>query len=345
MRKGFAAFALLWLACACIRAQADSTDFQWGVNGHPCLQDAYYAVPIEKQLDLMAELGLHWYRTDWPSDTVKRTPEVYDKLIAAAARRKIHILPILFPPVDCRSKSTPEQIQEASFEYAKAVAHRFRGRITHWELDNELDNFTILRKGDKNRLGVVWQGGDPSGDNPEDFEETRYHKAAAELQGLSEGIKAGDPHAKTLIDAGWLHFGYTDRLIKEDKVPFDILAWHWYSDMGDITRVNGHFNLLERLRGYGKRIWITESGWRGDLKPENQADWIRTTAAQFRSLPDVDAFFLYELLDEPALNADVSEQHYGLVTLSKNTTGKWQFEAKKAGFYALQNVTHSMAGP
>src|SRR5690348_15563962 len=117
MRKGYVAFALIGLALACLRTQADDANFQWGVNGHPCLQDAYFAVPIDKQLDLMAELGLHWYRSDWPSDTVKRTPEVYDKLIAAAVRRNIHIFPILFPPVDCRSKSTPEQIQEISFAY------------------------------------------------------------------------------------------------------------------------------------------------------------------------------------------------------------------------------------
>lgn len=343
MRKSIAAFASLLFVLTSVRTPAKEKTFHWGVQGHPCLQEAYIHVPIATQLDLLVELGARWYRSDWPADTVVRSPEVYDNLIAEAARRKISILPIIFPTVGCRSPLPPEEIQKESFKFAKSVAQRFRGRITHWELDNELDNYAILQKGDKNRFGEVWESsGHPSGDRPEQFEESRYRKVAAELKGLAEGIKAGDPKAKTMIDVSWLHYGFIERLIKEDKVKFDILALHWYSDMGDVTKVNGKFNLLEHLRTYGKPIWVTEAGWRDDLKTKNgQAEWMRTIPKQFRSLPGVEAFFLYELLDEPYFGPDSSESHFGLVTLVKDAGGKWQVSGKKEGYSVLQTVIQS----
>src|SRR4051812_15893577 len=104
MPRRRAVFALLVLILICVRVQAADKNFHWGVNGHPCLQEGYLTVPISTQIDLLAQLGAHWYRSDWPAETVERTPEVYDALIAEAARRKVHILPIIFPPLRCDNK-------------------------------------------------------------------------------------------------------------------------------------------------------------------------------------------------------------------------------------------------
>jgi len=334
---------LAWLfALGASSPHCVSTAFHWGVNGHPNVQEGYCEVPIETQLDLAVQLGARWYRCDWDQARLERQPGVYDRLVAEAARRGIRILPIILPSTSCRSEVTLEEIRAASFEFARGLAEHYRGKITHWELDNELDGLTMVRKGETCRDGVLWQWGDPDGDKPEHYEETRYQKAKAELLGLYEGVKAAAPEAVTIIDTGgWLHYGFFERLLREDGVPFDVLGWHWYSEMGDITKVRGNFNLLEHLRGYGKPIWFTEINRReGSLggKEQEQADYLSGAARQWRGSPGVEAFFVYELLDEPYFGTENPESHYGLVEVVKGPDGRWRVRRKKEAFQALRAV-------
>ena len=339
------AFGCLSAAGAPVRAQP----FRWGVNGHPHVQEGYRQISVARQLDLVAQLGAGWYRNDWDQARWEKDPAAFDSLVAEAARRGLRILPVIFPSVSCRSDATPERIRRASFEFAKSIATRFRGRVSHWELDNEVDNLTMVRKGETCRTGIVWQWGDPGGDRPEHYEETRYQKAKSELIGLHEGIKAGDPSARTIVDcAGWLHYGFMERLVREDRVPFDILGWHWYSEMGDMTRVRGRFDLVAHLRGYGKPIWITEINRRGGSvggKASAQASYLRDAARQVRGMADVEAFFAYELLDEPYFGADNPESHYGLVETVRGLDGRWRVGGQKPAYHALAAVIVDDARP
>ena len=282
--------------------------FAWGINGHPVSQEGYFQVPIAEQLDLVRELGAGWYRTDWGADAFRGNRARFDELLAEAERRKIRLLPVIFAPNGRRRHATPEQIRAAAFAFARKVAGRYKGRITHWELSNELDGYAMVRKGEKTPSGKLWPWGDPDGSSRDNYEESRYQRAKAEILGLYEGVKAADPAALTMVDTGgWLHYGFTDRLVREDHVPFDILAWHWYSGMGDMTKVQGKFNLLARLAGYGKPLWITEINHQnGDLggKAKEQADYVGRAAAQLRGNPAIGALFIYELLDEPYFGAE-----------------------------------------
>jgi len=335
---------LLGLASA-VAADKSPDPFHWGVTGHPNVQEGYCHVPMATQLNLLAQLGVGWYRCDWDQARLERSPEVYDRLVGQALRKGIRILPIIFPSTSCRSGATPEEIRQASFDFARWLVGRYGGLITHWELDNELDGFTMVRKGETCRTGLLWQWGDPDGDRPEHYEETRYQKAKAEFLGLHEGVKAGDPQARTIINTGgWLHYGFIERLVREDNVPFDILAWHWYSEMGDITKVRGNFNLLEHLKGYGKPIWFTEVDRRGGSqggKEAEQAAYLTATGRQLRADPGVEAFFVYELLDEPYFGEDNPESHYGLVELIRGESGRWRIGRKKEAFRALARVIES----
>ena len=351
---GLARLSLWWvlpLLLALAAAAAGDTargSFRWGVSGHPNVQEGYCQVPMATQINLVAQLGMGWYRCDWDQGRLERSPEVYDRLVRHAVRKGIRILPIIFPSTSCRSDATPEEIRQASFEFARRLAGRYRGLIDHWELDNELDGFAMVRKGETCRDGTQWEWGDPDGDKPEHYEEGRYQKVRAELTGLCEGVKAADAEAMTIVNTGgWLHYGFIERLVREDEVPFDILGWHWYSEMGDITKVRGNFNLLECLEAYGKPIWFTEVDRRGGSqggREKEQADYLTATARQLHAYPGVEAFFVYELLDEAYFGEDNPESHYGLVELVRGESGRWSIGRKKEAFRALQRLLAPRAG-
>lgn len=329
--------------CAIIAAMVISmpaqAEFQWGVNGHPNVQEGYRQVPISVQLDMVKASGAKWYRTDWPEEVIRKDPASFDRLVNEARRRGLRILPALIPTTGCRSEASPEQIRKASAEYGKWIGARYKGRITHWELSNELDAFAMIRKGEKDRNGAIWQWNDADMDKPEQFEESRYAKVRAELAGLGDGVKSADPKAVTIIDSsGWLHYGFFQRLVIEDKVPFDILGWHWYSEMGDMIRVRGSFNVLEKLKSFGKPIWITEINRRGgsmDGEME-QSTWLTGVARRMRSYPGVSAFFVYELFDEPYFGADNPESHYGMVEMVKGADKMWAAGRRKAAFASMR---------
>ena len=346
LRKILLLFAF-WPFCG-IAAQAESAEpFHWGINGHSVSQDAYWKVPIATQLDLVAELGARWYRFDLSAGAFHGNTDRVDALLAGAEQRKLRLLPVLIAEPDARSKdATPAQIRAAAAAYAKEVVGRYKGRISHWELNNELDAFAMIRKGETTRSGKLWTWGDAEGSDPDTFDEGRYQKAKAEIIGLHEGVKAADPHAQTIVDtAGWLHYGFIERLVNEDRVPFDILAWHWYSECGDITNVQGKFNLVEFLKRYHRPLWITEINRRDGSKhgkEQEQADYVGRTAAQLRVNPGIAAFFVYELLDEPYFGTD-GESDYGLVTVAKDGTGKWRVSRKKPAFDAFKSAINAPA--
>jgi len=325
-----------------LASTAPAGGFQWGVNGHPVTQSAYFDVPLDAQVSLVAELGAGWYRVDLGAGAFAACTARFDGFLTEAGQRRIRILPVLSSSPGAGSDAaTPQQIQAAAFEFGRSVAGRYRGRITHWELGNELDIQALLRKGDRTRGGTPWQWGDPDGSRPEDYEEGRYQRAKAEILGLGEGVKAADPGAVTIVDtSGWLHFGFIERLVNEDHVPFDILAWHWYSEMGDITQVQGSLNLVDYLKRYGKPLWLTEvnrrNGSAGGAERE-LAEFVTQTVARLGANPGIAGLFIYELLDEPYFG-DAGESHYGLVELARDGGGAWKVSKRKAAFDAYRSV-------
>src|ERR1017187_6159970 len=320
---------------------ADGGGFRWGVNGHPLSQSAYFDVPLAAQVDLVADLGAGWYRVDLDARGFAAETARLDELLTEAERRNIRLLPVLLPSPVIGEKGSPGEIRAAAFAFARAVAGRYKGRIAHWELGNELDAAALVRRGDRTRSGTLWQWGDPDGSRPEEFEEGRYQRARAEILGLLEGVKAADPGALGIVDtAGWLHYGFVERLVSEDRVPFDILAWHWYSEMGDIARVQGKLDLVEHLKGYGKPIWLTEISRRDGSKggkDREQAEYVAQDVARLGANPAIGGLFIYELLDEPYFG-EAGESRYGLVEIARDGGGKWGVTRRKPAFDAYRYV-------
>lgn len=329
---------VLYLAATCALAAAPDAPFILGVNGHPYQQEGYRAVSLEQQMELLRELGVRWYRTDWGSgnDFSQR-----DALVAAAEAKGVRLLPILFPDVSA-AKGNLREIRRLAFDCGKTIASRYRGRITHYELSNELDC----------RAMTKWpNGGDRDGAARSDYDFHEYIALCEMLRGLAEGIREGDPNAKRIIDcAGWLHFGFMDRLV-DDAVPFEIVAWHWYSEMGDITTpkqsYSGKWDVLEKLKSSGKEVWVTEGNRRDGDKDDQgqaQADYLTDQINKLHKGGIVKAYFVYELLDEPYFEG--GEAHYGLVKLDKRD-GNWTIGERKPAFQALQRLLagdHSIDG-
>jgi hypothetical protein len=331
-----------------LRAMAAEEGFQWGVNGHPLTQSGYYDVALPDQLGLVQEMGAGWYRVDLSAGAFAASTARFDELLADAETDGIRILPVLSGSPGGRSETAaPEEIRTAAFAFARAVAGRYRGRITHWELGNELDAAALLRRGDRKRGGAFWQWGDPDGSEPGDYEEERYQRAKAEILGLGEGIKSADPRALTIVDtAGWLHYGFIERLVNEDRVPFDILAWHWYSEMGDIARVQGKLNLVDYLKRYGKPLWLTEINLRNGTaggRDSDMAQFVAQSVATLGANPGIRALFIYELLDEPYFGEN-GESHYGLVEIARSSAGKWGVTRRKPAFDTFTAVIAAQAG-
>ncbi|HWZ96011.1 MAG TPA: glycosyl hydrolase [Opitutaceae bacterium] len=316
--------------------------FHWGMNGHPLNQAAYMDVSLEAQFDLLAELGAGWYRCDVDAPVFQADPARFDALVRTAEKRKVKLLPILLPSPNCQSEeATPKQIHDTARAFAKDIVSRYKGRITHWELGNEYDTYALIRKGEVTQSGKRWTwDGDPDGNSPDDFDPGRCARVKAEIMGLYEGVKAADPAALTIVNtAGWLHYGFIDRLVRENPtVPFDILSWHWYSEMGDMTAVQGRLNLVERLHRYGKPLWITEVNRRDGSKGAKEAEasaYMSGEIARLAANPGIDGLFIYELLDEPYFGPD-GESDYGLVTLKQDHDGRWQIARRKKAFAAYQ---------
>ena len=133
-----------------------------------------------------------------------------------------------------------------------------------------------------------------------------------EFPGFQEGVKAADPGGAGLA------------LLLRD---------------GRHHQGPGKLDLLGLLGGYGKPLWITEidrrDGSRGGIEQE-QASYLGRTAAQMATRPDVGAFFVYELFDEPYFGATNPESHYGLVELAQGAGGTWRVARKKAAFDAYR---------
>jgi hypothetical protein len=318
--------------------------FLWGINGHPISQPSYLDTSIPRQLNFVNDLGISWYRFDLPQSIFDSDKTRIDQLVNEASRQHINLLPVLMPyPISAQNQTaTREQIRQESAAFAKNVVSRYKGKISCWELDNELEIYAALRKGEITRSGEVSAWGMTDGKTVDQFEENRYQKVKTEILGLEQGVMQADPSALTVVNAGWLHTGFMERLVKEDKIPFNVLAWHWYSEMGDITNVKDHGDLIQTLKQYQKPLILTEISYRAgskDGKEKEQASYIREDIATLSRHRDIKGLFVYELFDEPYFGEDHELSHYGLIEVDRVHPGKWEVNRKKPAYKAYQNIT------
>jgi hypothetical protein len=235
-------------------------------------------------LNLTQQLGCGLYRVDLGTSQYALT----DALLSAAGTRGIKLLAILNGTLGNYS---------ASYNEGYAFAHKYAGQISYYQLSNERDVYS-LTSGD--------------GTTTDQYNYALYANAKAEIQGLRDGIMAGDPNAKTIVNFTWIHYGFIQRLVN-DGINFDIIGIDWYWD--DITNVNGLDVPLYLKNQFNKPLWVTEANrWEGSTGGNETAQsvWINQNTTGYYNNMNISAFITYELLDEPGANPNY-ESNMGLM--------------------------------
>ncbi|WP_309380920.1 cellulase family glycosylhydrolase [Cerasicoccus frondis] len=267
-------------------------------------------------LDRIEQLGAGWVRLNFPWDWF--FPKSPDQVNAAALqranfivneaqKRKIQLLVILIaPPAWASSSEDPEQAWRyaarnlSDYEnYVSFVAQAFKGRITHWEINNETN----------------WS----------QFWRSPYDQYLVELHAASRILRDVDPNnvilCAGLTDAGLqgLPKSRPEALRKllepENSAAYDIFSLHLYpgQPVESVYMVNSVLATMREMNAV-KPIWITETGYSAfeNRTLEDQAAFTAEEIPLLVSHPAVGAVFLYNarVKDfEPA----AYEQGFGLL--------------------------------
>lgn len=273
--------------------------FLWGVVGHNDRPDRGRSYPynffsVSEQMDMAQAAGLNAYRAGCRAETC-------EKLIEETEKRGMVFLRSIEMRPD--AKLTPEENYRRGYNHGFKEAQNYAGRIKYYEASNELDNWTKM----------VGDGSHKVMYNP-----FRYKMAREFLRGLVDGIHAGDKEARVLIDnAGWCHYGFL-KALWADGVRWDITAFHWYSDQGNIERAGCQAaNIAEIHASFGKPVWITEYNYRPKKDGYDQEEaekWVAAFINQIKTIApkyNIQAAFIYELFDEPDERGN--EKYYGII--------------------------------
>jgi hypothetical protein len=313
----------------------DDSRFRWGVQLRPYALDRYTDELMYEQLDLAQELGVGWVRLDWHNFNDFTW---HDRIIEEANKRGLHVVLILEDigvPTDVPNAPAKAGVR------ATEIATHFKDKIRYYQIFNEV-------------AGTALKGPEYSGtDFARDYQEVKYREIRDWMKAVIPAISAADPDAKTIVSAQWTHTGFIEQLIK-DGVTFDILGWNWFSDMGDdlnkpvIAETAIHkITLLEKLRGFGKELWITELNFRPDedgMDETKQAEYLKKMSERIFNYQIFKGLFVFELLDQSEVKAKGGKpEYYGLIGFAKDAQGNWMIGAKKQAFKAYKQVVAGLS--
>jgi hypothetical protein len=340
-----------WLVGSSVPPPADapacSTVFVWGINGHPTQQATYSSEgSLAAQLDYLEQLGVSHYRLDLTVDSMGIVDSFhsgrsvsFDRVLSAAAARHLQLLPVLTRRPDYRA--TPAANHRAGYLMGLRFAAQYGARLEHIEAGNETEDGALRYNVVVDSLTGVpdtsyWAGTEISHYDPE-----RLTVVISFLDGLVRGIHDAAPHIQIIIDVAGRHYGFFEAL-QQAGVDFDVYGLHWYSDMDQDA--GGFAAVLDALGRPPLRnlpVWVTEvnrrEGSHGERAGDDQAMWITRLANDISFHPQVTAFFVYELLDQPAF-----ESSYGLVTCPADQMDPFCLTGRelKPAFDAYRRVIH-----
>lgn len=319
--------------------------FIYGVNmgafGLNNIDDLYQPGNVDIQINLAKELGVQAVRVNLEVDKLAASPAprdtVNDDLINRLSNAGLKILLVVEDPFQA-NKLFELGNRDNGWAWGYKIATRYKGKIYGYQLANEVSGMVIKEN--------------HAGRSMSDFDAQKYAVLKEWLTGLSQGIRDADPTAKRVVTAHWVATAIIDQLIA-DSVPFEVISWNWFSDMGDdpihktfddgsprgeagtILDIPGHF------AGKAKEFWFSElnrdhgsAGARGEFE---QADYLAKAIKNIRQSQLVSAIFVYTLLDDPVA-VNEANRHWGLVNVVSGANNKFAAGSKKAGFGTYQDI-------
>ncbi|MBE9583767.1 hypothetical protein IM792_04845 [Mucilaginibacter sp. JRF] len=285
---------------------AAASTLQTGINGHPFGDAPYLATPATQQVQLIKGMGMNWYRinviTTSDGTISASSSSLWTSLRDAAKNGSLNLLPMLHTRT-LDEDDTPD----SSYEKGRTLGANFAGKygayFDYYDLGNDLE------------LDLLLAG--KTGREASHYDVAKSQSVAAYLKGMDEGIKEKDPGAKTMIDAGWLHWGFLT-FCANYGVNFDAIGYHWYSDMEGAAKSYSISDITVTLANTfpTKEIWFTEYGFRYkstnslSVNETNQNTFINNFVTKCRNNPRVKVAMTYELFDEPYKS--YQESNYGL---------------------------------
>lgn len=394
-----AAAHLQQLVAAAAAPASQFSPIVMGVNGHPFTQPNYMVgddfvasgsaagISYEEQLDEVAALApggddtAFFYRVDlscgWllgtTSDNATQgaiATAAVQAFVRVAVARNLTVLPILFPDLGAAVYNDHAAVQAAAQASIRSCAAVL--------VDLGVENFEIGQEWDNDAL-LPGRGGD----KPADYNQTVYTHLLAVLRGMSAGVRAACSPSRQKCNigvnsGGWIHWWWFERLL-QDKLDFDFVAYHWYSEMGDMNNAGGE-DVWAKLASFGKDIWITELDRRGGSSSRapcthpickmDQPTYLNHEVELLVNLSrngsnQLKAIFVYELYDEPhqgnpypktCLTGNTSENGescYGLVSTSwmpgpkcdQYPSCNFTATSRKPAFHVIHRLAKRLSAP
>lgn len=232
---------------------------------------------------------------------------------------------------------------QSAYEFAQRLGKKYSQKVQYFQFLNEVSGTAILPG--------------RSGFTIEDYDHEKYLEIRELLHGLTAGVASVHPNAKRIVSAHWLGIGIIDQLIG-DRVPFEVVAWHWFSDMGpdpvavELSPERGvpaayagqTLHLPAHYTEQGKEFWITETNLQGGSfgsQEAEQAAYLRQMFAVARDTPEITGLFVYRLTDG-AENAGTSA--WGIYETRPSDDGQsLTFDHPKEAFRVYQEFLLTLA--
>ncbi len=308
LSTSIATLAMLGLAAVQTNA-APTTEFFYGVNSHYGFGFDHYG-PVAPA-DLIAQvksIGMTIIR-DNASNSAQLTR--FKALAQASVGTGVQVYPVLSGGTQADEATS----YTSSYNNARNVATNLVGLVKYYELGNEWENFTP---------GLF--SGTTNGDKPSQYDNATFMRVRGAIRGLYDGVKSVDPNAIMVSPTGgWLHYALLQMLWNGTQpdgtsghptVTWDVTAWHWYSNMGNIESAgSGATNVAQLLKtNFGKPIWLTEFGvlpTYGDGTEPTKSAWLVSNSGFGKYVSIASTYNIQSVLNY-AIYDDNSDPGFGI---------------------------------
>ena len=190
---------------------------------------------MERELQLTRDLGIGWIRSDFDFGTVfgnatDFAPQFFDEVLSAVNNHGQRLLPIL-------TWLGPFPWDDPTYgAYVDSLSNRYKGRIAHWEVMNEVDFMSGI-----------------------DSLAQKYSRA---LRLASNRLHAADTRNKVLLTGlGGVGNPFIDEMFRLGAMEnVDIMNFHSYFSPEDNLFAFAKIDSLMRRYGQRKPTWMTECG-------------------------------------------------------------------------------------